>query len=202
MPTLANALDLERCPHCSVSRPNLVAIYAVATKNSENEHHRFWRIYKCERCGGLVTAYSYDSAGQVLAMYPDGIQVAEEIEERPREYLRQALDSLSAPAGAVMLAASSVDAMLKDKGLVDGSLYSRINKAAEDHLITDEMAKWAHEIRLDANDQRHADTDSDLPDLEDAERCVEFARALGQFLYVLPDRVQRGIESAAGNTAE
>jgi hypothetical protein len=55
-----------------------------------------------------------------------------------------------------MLAASAVDAMLKHKNYTVGSLKDRIDKAAKDHLITSEMAAWAHEIRLDANDERHA----------------------------------------------
>jgi hypothetical protein len=49
------------------------------------------------------------------------------IPDRAREYLEQAISSISAPAGAIMLAASSVDAMLKEKGLNSGKLYSRIN---------------------------------------------------------------------------
>ena len=49
--------------------------------------------------------------------------------------------------------------MLKKKEYKKGSLYSRIDKAAEDHLITEEMAKWAHEVRLDSNEPRH---DADL----------------------------------------
>ncbi len=52
-----------------------------------------------------------------------------------------------------MLAASSIDAMLKEKGYKVGGLYDRIKQAAKDHLITDEMAAWAHDVRLDANDQ-------------------------------------------------
>ena len=56
-----------------------------------------------------------------------------------------------------MLSASSIDAMLKSKGYKKGNLYKRIEKAAEDHLITSEMAKWAHQVRLGANDERHAD---------------------------------------------
>jgi hypothetical protein len=93
-----------------------------------------------------------------------------------------------------MLAASAVDAMLKAKGLKDGSLYSRIDKAAADHLITVEMARWAHEVRLDANDQRHADEEVPLPQQADAKRTVDFALALAQLMFVLPARVQRGIE--------
>ena len=102
-----------------------------------------------------------------------------------------------------MLAASAVDAMLKDKGYNEGSLYSRINEAKDDHLITEGMAAWAHNIRLDANDQRHADQGAGLPKQEDASRCLEFAQALGQFLYVLPARVERGLnESGAVSASE
>jgi hypothetical protein len=100
--------------------------------------------------------------------------------------------SQHAPAGAVMLAASAVDAMLKDMGYKDGSLNTRIDSAARSHLITAEMAAWAHEIRLDANDQRHADEAAALPNAVDAAKVIEFASALAQFLYVLPARVERG----------
>jgi hypothetical protein len=91
-----------------------------------------------------------------------------------------------------MLTASAVDALLKDKGYKDGSLNVRIDTAAKDHLITTEMAAWAHEIRLDANDQRHADDNAKLPSAADAAKVIEFASALAQFLYVLPARVERG----------
>ena len=91
-----------------------------------------------------------------------------------------------------MLTASAVDAMLKDKGFKDGSLNARIDVAAKAHLITNEMAAWAHEIRLDANDQRHAEESVALPEAADAARVIEFANALAQFLYVLPSRVERG----------
>jgi hypothetical protein len=91
-----------------------------------------------------------------------------------------------------MLAASSVDAMLKAKGYKEGKLYTRIEKALEDHLITPEMSDWAHEVRLDANDQRHDDEEAPLPEQSDAEKVIEFASALAQFLFVLPARIQRG----------
>jgi hypothetical protein len=112
---------------------------------------------------------------------------------RAREYLQQAINSLHAPAGAIMLTASAVDAMLKEKGYKDGSLNSRIDKAAVDHLITQGMATWAHHIRLDANDQRHADEAAPLPSTDEAQRCIDFAQALGEFMFVLPGRIARGI---------
>ena len=94
-----------------------------------------------------------------------------------------------------MLAASAVDAMLKHRGLTEGSLYVRIEKAVEEHLITAEMSKWAHAVRLDANDQRHADQAASLPTEADAQRSIDFAAALGEILFVLPARVERGLQS-------
>ena len=93
-----------------------------------------------------------------------------------------------------MLAASAVDAMLKAKGYTEGSLYARIEKAVADHLITSDMAAWAHEVRLDANDQRHSDEAASLPTDEDAARAIAFTQAIGDFLFTLPARVRRGRE--------
>jgi len=85
-------------------------------------------------------------------MFPQIESVDDAIPERAREFLKQSIATVHEPSGAVMLAASAVDAMLKEKGYKDGSLYKRIEQAAGDHLITAEMASWAHEVRLDAND--------------------------------------------------
>lgn len=95
-----------------------------------------------------------------------------------------------------MLCASAVDAILKDHGVKDGSLYGRIDQAKEQGLITDGMAKWAHQVRLDANDQRHADEAAPLPSQKDAGLCLSFAQALAEVLYVIPARVTRGVEDS------
>jgi hypothetical protein len=74
----------------------------------------------------------------------------------------------------------------------EGTLNTRIDKAAKNHLITEEMAAWAHEVRLNANEPRHADETAPLPNDVEAKKTVEFARALAEFLFVLPARVTRG----------
>jgi len=95
-----------------------------------------------------------------------------------------------------MLAASAVDAMLKAKGFKKGELFERINMARDAHAITPDMATWAHQVRLDANEPRHADEVKPLPTAEEAQRTVEFAEALGEILFVLPSRVTRGVEQS------
>jgi hypothetical protein len=52
--------------------------------------------------------------------------------------------------------------MLKLKGYKEGSLNTRIKQSADDHLITTEMAEWALEVRLEANEHRHSDENAEL----------------------------------------
>ena len=196
MPTLSQNLVISRCPHCSVANPNLFKQHALQTHDHTGGNQRMWYIYTCGRCGGVVSAAAANHNQEVKEYYPSSKSIKEDIPERPRTFLQQALESLHAPAGAVMLAASAVDSMLKLKNYTEGSLYTRIQKAVDDHVITQDMATWAHEVRLDANDQRHADEAANLPAQQDAERVIDFATALAEILFVLPSRVQRGITKA------
>lgn len=192
---LQTRLDLRRCPHCGVDTPNLTFAGQQQTVTYEGQQ-RQWALYACGRCGGVITATAPAWNQEVAQLFPSGAEVSSDVPDRARTYLDQAINSVSAPAGAVMLAASAVDAMLKAKGLVDGSLYARIEQAAKGHLLTQEMAQWAHDVRLDANDQRHSDEEAPFPSIEQAKKCIDFALALAQFMFVLPARVQRGIQSA------
>ena len=197
MARLGSKLDIERCPHCNIDQPHLASLHLFVTKTYLGDRQRFWRVYTCNRCGGAVLAYADSDAGGVHNIYPPiSTNIEESIPDPAREYIKQAVNSLNSPAGAVMLSASAVDAMLKAKGYTEGSLYTRIDQAKENHLITAEMALWAHEIRLEANDPRHADETSPLPTDADARKCLDFVSALGQFIFVLPARIQRGLIDA------
>jgi hypothetical protein len=196
MPTIIEQLDLSRCPHCKVDRPNLALHTYVVTNNFSGTYARYWGVYQCRRCGGVITAAAKSERAEVVEMYPQAIQLDEAIPDRARSFLDQAINTIHAPAGSIMLSASSVDAMLKKMGYKEGNLYSRIDKAKDDHVITEDMAKWAHAVRLDANDQRHADEAADLPNESDAQRCIDFVMALGQLLFVLPQRVEKGLKEA------
>lgn len=200
MPRLHDVLEIDRCPHCNVDKPNIVSVSKFDTKTYTGAVRSFWRVYRCTRCGGAIIACSGNEDGPIAEMYPSGTQVDESIPDPTRDYLTQAINSLSSPAGSVMLSASAVDAMLKSKGYTEGSLYSRIDKAKQDHMITEEMARWAHEVRLEANEPRHADEIAPLPEDADARKCIDFVLALGQFLFVLPTRVQRGLAEASTTT--
>lgn len=194
---LTNRLELKRCPHCNIANPNITKYTEFQTNDANGTNSRFWVIYQCNSCGGALLASRNMHSDESLELFPKPKAVDECIPDRTRKFLTQSLETIHAPAGSIMLSASSIDAMLKDKGYKEGSLYLRIDKAAKDHLFTEGMSKWAHQIRLEANDQRHADEKTVLPTEDDAKRIIEFALALAEFLYVLPNKVNKAIENTS-----
>ncbi len=191
---LQKQLTLDRCPHCSVSKPNASLLTNFETKSYDDGHTRIWGVYVCAKCGGVITASSFEWGQAVKEIYPKIRTVDAALPTKAKAFLHQANETIHSPSGSIMLSASCVDAMLKAKGYKDGSLYKRIEKAVNEHLITSEMAKWAHQVRLDANDERHADEEADLPNINDAKRLIEFTTALAQFLFVLPELIEQGIK--------
>ena len=199
-----NVLGLDRCPHCRVATPLITKTYKEVLHKVDQFNDQWWHfVGTCSRCSRQILFYGFIPTNKMIRgqdtppyievyfSYPSVEQAPSELPERARKFLQQALDSLHAPDGAVMLAASSIDSMLKDKGYKDGSLFDRIEAATASGLLTTEMKAWAHEIRLSANEPRHADDDFDGFTPADAEQTVEFAKALCEYLYVLPSRVQR-----------
>lgn len=205
-----NEISIERCPYCSVANPRMVLITHKTTGAHSKPASMVWACYKCGTCGGVTLASGSLTDSRmplsnniISSLIPEAASVDDSVPARAADPLREALQTLSAPRASIMVANSAIDAMLKEKGYLEGSLFRRIEQAVEQHLLTPEMAAWAHDVRLDSNDQRHADFDAEPPTTEDAKRVVEFARALAEFLFVLPSRVQRGHAAArrqGGNT--
>ncbi|WP_225248311.1 DUF4145 domain-containing protein [Mesorhizobium sp. J8] len=140
----------------------------------------------------------FDSDGRMFstAIFPAAKIAHEDIPDPARKFLQQAYETLHAPDAAAVMAGSAVDAMLKAHKLVDGSLYSRIDDALKQNLLTDGMAKWAHSVRLGSNRPRHADEKRPHVSADEARQSVEFAEALGNFLFVLTAKIDRGIKAA------
>ena len=159
----------------------------------------------CSNCKGIVVAKSHMATGEsgpfyrVLETFPSAPAVEEEVPEPARNYLEQAHRTLGdAPDAAAMVASSSVDAMLKNKGFDNSkkSLHDRIDQAVESRLLTEDMGKWAHHVRFVSNNPRHADDQDPHVSPEQARIVVDFADALGEFLFVLPSRAEKAISDA------
>lgn len=204
LPIFGRALThLKRCPLCSVAAPNLPLAWAPNSSfaRADGGMLEYWAVYVCASCGGLITAKgppdSENANGTpIVAVYPVGRNVAPELPEVARRFLTQAIETLHAPDAAALMAGSAVDNMLKELGFNDGSLYHRIDRAKSDGILTEGMAQWAHNVRLGANRPRHADSERPHVSPEEARQSVDFAEALGQFLFVLTAKVDRGIKEA------
>jgi hypothetical protein len=137
---------------------------------------------------------SQADGGEMLECWPPAMTIPNQVPERARVYLRQAQETRGWAEGSLILCATGVELMLAHKGFKNGPLKARIDQAAKDHFITPDMAKWARQVRLDAHEHRNADEG-------DAERCLSFALALAEVLYVLPARITRGIQETKGKAS-
>lgn len=199
-PQLGSPLrNVANCPHCGIAHPSIngwttpLTIVAASTGMQ-----RYWALYACTSCAGALMVEGKPSNGaiRVTSVSPEPRSAHVDLPPQARTYLNQAFQTLGAPDAAALMAGSAVDAMLKALGYEKGSVYSRIDEALADHKLTEGMATWAHAVRLGANRPRHADKDAAHVSAEEAGHSVEFAEALGTFLFVLTARVQRGIKDA------
>lgn len=218
---MTNMLEgIDRCPHCQVAVPLLTAKYIGPDLRGGDGNVPVWGVYECSNCGSLVTAVAWMNRNEAtqnavahlqmrkpnaFKVFPSPAYIDVDLPDRPRRYLEQAVAALHAPDGAAMLAGSAVDAMLKLKGYLDGSVYARIKEAVTKGDLTPNMSEWAHAVRLESNKPRHADLDESHATLKSAKQTIEFAKALGDFLFVFPARVEKGkkkSEEALGSADE
>lgn len=195
LPMGPELLNVSNCPHCGVASPYLPQVWQPKSPLVPTNGGRsiVWAVYACRSCGSLITAKAHPGYetfnAPIQKIFPEVWQVPELVPEKVRGYLEQAHRTLHAPDASVVMSASSIDAMLKDHGLTDGTLYRRIDQAVTDGLITQKMAEWAHRVRLDSNNPRHADENVPNMSAEDARRAFDYANALTEYLYLLPSRM-------------
>jgi hypothetical protein len=191
---------VERCPHCAVRTPLLSRVWMSSYEGNprgDGGKRSKWAAYACSNCGGVVVARGVPNSQigmpgvpDLDTIFPKVVSAPDEIPVIPRRFLAQAMEVLHAPDAAAVMAGSAVDAMLKHLGYNEGSLYLRIDKAKGDGLLTQGMAEWAHSVRLGSNRPRHADEANPHVSADEAARSVEFARALGDFLFVLTAQIE------------
>lgn len=192
---------IKRCSQCGVATP-LLSLIGKPTRHVQRGYDTYWYFTtECSRCRHHILFYGLNSGDEnsdidVVSHFPPLKTADESLPPKALKFLQQAFESKHAPDGALMLSASAIDAMLKEKGYNNDTLYKRIKAATESGLLTKDMSDWAHEIRLSANEPRHADDDFDGATPKDAEQILEFAVALGEYLFILPERVKKWKEKA------
>ena len=191
---------VPRCPYCSVASPQIVKVHNPDPVQPFNGDPRArWAAYRCTSCASWLVVKGADAASsnpKIVEIIPGFPQAHADLPEKARRYLDQAMQTIAAPDASAVMSGSAVDAMLKELGYEKGSVYERIDQAVIDHKLTEAMGEWAHSVRLGANRPRHADNDNPHLTPEEARQALEFAEALGSFLFVLTAKITRGIEAA------
>ncbi len=67
---LENNLNLDRCPHCGVKKPNLSKQWKTVVANHSGQNRRLWYAYLCSWCGGIVTVSGNPENRNTIEIYP------------------------------------------------------------------------------------------------------------------------------------
>ena len=203
-------LFLYECPHCNRKDPSLqrhgeFILTSGANKYATRESN-WWGVFICRSCGGVILAKSEANNrhrlindGDPQCAFPSTFMMPEGIPQNIEEYIEEACCSL--PKSRVVMAASALDAILNDKGYTadhvannfncKGDLYNRIKEAANAGIITQDMADWAHTIRLLANGQRHISAKHYTNvTVDEADEVFEYLMTIVQILFTIPNKVK------------
>ena len=92
--------------------------------------------------------------------------------------------SIGAKRSAILMARSVIEASAKEKGILKGDLYKKIDKMAEDKIIRDLIAEAAHGIRDFGNDMAHGDFEVEVTDQDVSETLSLMAVVLSEVFQV------------------
>ncbi len=190
-PFIKQLVDIECCPRCGINNPHISLRYSPskpATAHGTGEQS-WWAFYSCESCAKPINvkAVQLQKGSPIWDLFvdPKPWTPFASLPCEAKRYMKQARNTLSSPDASLLMSASCVDAMLKHLGLEKGSLYKRIEEAVQEGLITNEMSRWGHLVRLEANSVRHADKGKE-PTIEDAEQSFLFSEKLAEILFHIP----------------
>ena len=165
----------------------------------DGEAQVVWRVYQCPGCGGPSLAQ-----GIVLTGYPEqGFAIGGWYPEKPLVKTYPAsvptqIASVAAEAhgclsvaklrAAVALARAVVEAAAKAKGIVDGTIKTKIDKLFEEGFIYDHVKDAAHEVRLAGNEVAHGDLVEESIDADEAEAIVELMDMVLDGVFIAPGK--------------
>ena len=132
----------------------------------ENSYDRVvFRLLRCAGCGrgGVAKIHCGNNvnAGELESFYPISIEKVDIPKEVPKEIVSEFREAeLCASFGLLRASSalfrSTLEKALKDNGYKEGNLKSKIDKAADDGVITESRRKRVHEdIRVLGNDVLH-----------------------------------------------
>ena len=182
--------------------------------------NEIWAAFKCDNCSALTVAMATARAGDGAILsdpagwlgrmnhtqwYPvhsvgkDFPDVPQHIADAASEAYR--CRSISALRTAVQLARSVVEATAKEKGITQGSIFSKINEMYNQRLIREHIKDGAHEVRHLGNDMAHGDFVSPVTS-EETDLVLTLMSEILDEVFQSPARVAQARAARAAREAQ
>jgi len=166
-----------------------------------------YAVFVCPKCEGPVTAYLSCFHEEVrqwdgdirddpeigilwVEPKPTTPNTPEHVPERIASLYAEACDCLyrdkTTAAAAVLRKCLEMALRELAPDIEAWKLEKRIDKMAQDHLITPALQAWAHDLRIDGNEALHGDKEPPKALVSHMERLTYF---LLVYLYTLPAQV-------------
>lgn len=195
---LEENLSLERCPYCSIYRPNLPRVWQFETENHSGKNLRRWRAYKCGGCGGIVIASASDLGKNILEMFPERVMETFDFDYLRGDVLEDLKEALSCYSRGdynafAAMSRRTIQSIAKDLG-ADGKakVLKQVNELKTIIEIEEETFKTIEEIIIAGHDGAHPY----LPKLspERAAILLELLKDVVYQLYVRKKKVEQSAE--------
>lgn len=194
------------CPHeaCSARQASFEFVHEFKPLGLTNELHVFLMCGVCRRAAVVVyelvegqadfTAITFNNHFDMhkeqfkeIDFYPrpPDSEIPDHMPANVHQYFSEAVTNVTTgPNAAGAMFRKSLDVGLK---YVDpdgsGNLIGRIEGAAERGLLTENLAEWAHHIRMEGNDAAH---DEDPFTSDEAKDLHRFTELVMMYLFTLP----------------
>jgi hypothetical protein len=196
------------CPYCPAENSTFLFQHGYQMRSDAQRAYIHWMLFRCPRCSSGVTVRGVSHKYGVSPEQADGdvhdlLRYVEHFPKRApiaapgglppvieRLYIqagecfqRKALDA------ACMTIRKTLEVALREKfGDFPGSLSQHIQTLKIQHLLTDELAAWADEIRIDGNEAVHEAAE---PDWENTWQMKEFLHVFLLYAFTLPAMIEQ-----------
>jgi hypothetical protein len=192
------------CPHCG----------NVSYQRIANDQINY-RLYKCDICSEFTFQRVHREWLEVKSargkrtmveekleqLYPPPSALPLEVPERVRDIYEEAIGIRSkSPSSFVVQIRRALEAVAKERQAPSGVLHKQIEWMINNNLLPATFGKMIHVTRIFGNLGAH-DAEKDVS-LEDTEIVDEFFRAIIEYIYVAPSKVERVVLLQKGEKKE
>jgi len=194
------------CSHCgNVSFKDLLCQDETEKNDRLFVEHQ---LYRCTICNNVILKETtrrlpddyhgskqprFHSAAletiEVKQLWPAPLSLPVEVPDRVREIYEEARLVKRSPSSFVVQIGRALEAMAKDKNAHGRTLNDKLNWLVSQGLLPQVLGQMGHINRIFRNWGAH-DTETDV-ETEDVEMVDEFFRAIVEYLYVAPAKVDR-----------